>query len=166
MTKTRIILWSLLGICVVMLIVSITGRISPKDHNGGHALSVGKHFHVSLLDSNVVFYSNDEYGPYRGSMLSLAGDPNAPVVRGFGPWPGIFIYARDIRWPNGDRLWTLMFTLWYPVMLIVVALAIYEKRHGSKQSRLKRNCCVQCGYSLEELKSTSCPECGQHIQAD
>lgn len=163
MKTTRIILWLLLLTCLIGVVASHAGWIYPKSstYGGGQALSLGKQFHVSLDHGAVVFYNNDDYGPYRGGMLSFVGSPNAPTVDGFGMWAGI--YLRDINWPNGDRLWTLMISLWYPLVAIGAVVTFYELHQASKRKGARQNCCVQCGYSLNELVSNACPECGRQI---
>ncbi len=128
--------------CVIGMITSHAGWVYPKQkhliHGGGQALSLGKHFHISLEDGSIVFYNSDNYGPYRGSMLSMGFDPDAPTVNGFGMWAGI--YLRDIRWPNGDRLWTLFVTLWYPVIIFGLGTTAYEyRRFRIRQNGIARD---------------------------
>ncbi len=91
---------------------------------GSHAVDPWKHrisltddFHVTLwghvVDARIVFFNDAEYGPYRGSIIGLAGDSDLKE-RGFGDFLGI--YYRHFQWPN-SVLWTWMVSLWYPVAL-------------------------------------------------
>ncbi|MDB5392332.1 MAG: hypothetical protein JWM11_7978 [Planctomycetaceae bacterium] len=88
-----------------------------------HYLSFNKSFHVGVwnreFDSRIVFFNDAEYGPYRGSLIGLEGsDPSLdPQIRAFGDTWGI--YYRDLRWPD-ERLWTLMVSLWYPIILFAL----------------------------------------------
>lgn len=87
------------------------------------------------MNNRLVFYNSLDYGPYRGSMLSLEGDPDPPIVKGFGDWLGI--YYRNIGWSDGVRLLTLAISLWYPLILFGAMALICESRGYIRRRRRK-----------------------------
>jgi hypothetical protein len=81
-----------------------------------HRLSLAPAFHIGVLnnglDSRIVFFNNSEYGPYRGSIVGLAGN-EFPHTNAFGDTFGV--YYRHFTWPD-SVLWTLMVSMWYPIL--------------------------------------------------
>ena len=74
------------------------------------------------LDSRIVFFSDAEYGPYHASIIGLAdadGNDYPPLIleESFGDSLGI--YYRSFQWSD-STLWTLMVTLWYPIVLFAI----------------------------------------------
>lgn len=99
---------------VVAWIVVSCGLVDPQRHR----IRLGPSCHVSLQHfdgASIVIFNDGDYGPYRGSIVGLAGDPNGPIAHGFGSTAGI--YYRHFRWPDGSTLWTLSVSLIYPLML-------------------------------------------------
>jgi hypothetical protein len=92
----------------------LSGCITDAWH---HRVSITPTFHIGVwnigLDSRLVFFNDAEYGPYRGSIVGLAGN-EYPHTRGFGDTLGI--YYRHFTWPD-SVLWTLAVSLWYPILL-------------------------------------------------
>jgi hypothetical protein len=82
-----------------------------------HHLSLSRDFHIGVwnngLDSRLVFFSDSEYGPYRGSIVGLAGS-KYPHTNAFGDFFGV--YYRHFTWPD-SILWTLMVSMWYPILV-------------------------------------------------
>jgi hypothetical protein len=89
-----------------------------------HFVSIGNSFHISVsnigLDSRIVFFNDSDYGPYRGSIISIADGPQPKSV-GIGDAWGL--YYRHFEWP-AQRLWTLMISLWYPIVLFAMMLVV------------------------------------------
>lgn len=165
MTKTRLIIWLPLIITLGAWVASASNLVRPKGETGGgnETVSIGNDFHISLMDGSIVFYNNTGYGPYRGSMIDVMGAPNGPTVQGFGM--GIVVYFRDIQWPNGDRLWTLMVSLFVPMFFFALVVGVYEYRRSVLSRRNKKNACPSCGYPRHGLQTqtTHCPECGHDL---
>jgi len=108
---------ALLGITVLLWFAGVW--LNPWDHH----LSVSSDLHIGIwgrgLDSQLVIFNDDEYGPYRGSIISVSGGepddkPRLEHEVSFGDTWGI--YYRFFRWPDAT-LWTLMVSLWYPTAL-------------------------------------------------
>ncbi|MEX0712327.1 MAG: hypothetical protein WD278_08250 [Pirellulales bacterium] len=87
-----------------------------------HSLSFGESFHVGVfnrgLDSRLVCFSHSKY-PYFGSIIGIVdaeGNIYPPLKRrvAFGDTWGV--YYRYFQWSD-SILWTLMFSLWYPIAL-------------------------------------------------
>lgn len=104
--------------CLIAAAWLAAGGVDPRKQF--IRLSAGFHLtlHAHGADARVVVFSDPTDGPYTGSILALAGDPNAPTVSGIGDVAGI--YYRMIRWPDGQSLWTVSLSLIYP--LIAAAL--------------------------------------------
>lgn len=88
-----------------------------------YRLSLSNEFHIGLwnqgFDSRIVFFNNAEYGPYRGSLIGLddgEGNIYPPLKcrRYFGDSWGI--YYRYFEWFDQPKLWTLMVSLWNPII--------------------------------------------------
>jgi hypothetical protein len=106
------------GLALVALLVS--HRLDPRRHG----ITVTSRFHVGFFDGGVWFYS-DQW-PYRGSIIQVDGQP--PLLRQAGfDFSGI--YYRIFRFP-ADSTWSLVVSLWYPIVLsaILPALWIYRRR--------------------------------------
>ncbi|MGO8746191.1 MAG: hypothetical protein ACLQNE_09395 [Thermoguttaceae bacterium] len=98
------------------------------------SLSFSRSFHVGVFGGRVEFFSDKDYGPYHGSIISLDGGPKFAERRGFGDTLGI--YYRLFRWADsGAVLWTLSVSLAYPLILFAVLPAIW----GWKWWRAKIN---------------------------
>ncbi|MEK6259077.1 MAG: hypothetical protein AABP62_10725 [Planctomycetota bacterium] len=76
----------------------------------------------SGTDPVLVFFNRNE-GPYRGSLITVEGDPHPPVVTGVD-WEFPRIYYRHIRWDD-SLTWTLMVSLWYPLILFAIGPLIW-----------------------------------------
>ncbi|SRR5258706_11530809 len=89
-----------------------------------HGVAVTSRFHVGFFDGGVWFYS-DQW-PYRGSIIQVDGQP--PLLRQ-ASFDFSGIYYRFFRFP-ADSTWSLMVSLWYPVLLsaILPAFWIYQRR--------------------------------------
>ena len=101
-----------------------------------HRVSVGDSFHIGVwnqgLDSRIIFFNNAKYGPYRGSLIDVIdenGKRHSPPLeeRAIGDSWGV--YYRYFRWAD-VALWTLMVTLWYPLSLssLVLAMQFWKAR--------------------------------------
>ena len=106
---------SALAFCLVALAWILAGIVEPRRQH----LSFSSRFHLSILargaDARMVIFNDASYGPYRGSIIGIAGNPNNPKVSGVGDVAGV--YYRHIRWPDGESLWTLALSLAYPLLL-------------------------------------------------
>jgi hypothetical protein len=118
--------FSTVMLAVVVLLFLAGYVISP----GHHYLSFSHDLHISVWncgpDARLVFFNDADYGPYRGSIIGLVdadGNVHPPLVRerAFGDSWGI--YYRDFQWSD-SRLWTLMVTLWYPIVLFAILPAV------------------------------------------
>ena len=76
----------------------------------------------SCSDPVLVFFNQNE-GPYRGSLITVEGDPHPPMVTGVD-WEFPRIYYRRIRWDD-SLTWTLMVSLWYPLILFAIGPLIW-----------------------------------------
>jgi hypothetical protein len=97
-----------------------------------HHWSLREDFHISLGTGGLNFYSDKQTGPYRGSIIGFAEDPNPPQVtaRNF-PY-----YYRHIRWRDGTTMRTL--TIYLPLVLLPFAVIPLiwlgrELRHSLKR---------------------------------
>ena len=88
-------------------------------------LSFSGDFHVAVRSGRVSFFSDKEYGPYRGSIIALTS-PERPAERifaerrGFGDTAGI--YYRYFRWADsGAVLWTVSVSLVYPLIVFMLS---------------------------------------------
>ncbi len=125
-------------ISTVLFVITALLFVAEKSINPwDHYLSFGDKFHVSIWDlggrdSRIAFFSNGEYGPYRGSMIGFVGadgklDPPLKRKEGFGDSWGI--YYRLFEWHDASlwpdtKLWTLMVSLWYPMAAFAVMPSI------------------------------------------
>jgi hypothetical protein len=106
-------------------------------------LSFGKDVHVGVWSAwgpRLIFFNDAEYGPYRGSTIALVDDGGNTYPRdfkpsGFGDVAGV--YYRHFVWTNtNDTLWTLMVSLWYPIVLFAalpgwaIVRRVWARSHG------------------------------------
>ena len=102
--------------------------VNPWDHH----LSIAPSFHIGVwggtdgpIFGRLVFFNDDEYGPYRGSIVALS-DGQGKVPPEFQPrvseWGDSYgVYYRHFYFPKSDKtLWTLMISLLYPFALSAV----------------------------------------------
>jgi hypothetical protein len=143
---------AILAVCTLILWL-LTFSLNPWDHK----VSLGK-IHVGVWEGfsgdtlgRLVIFNDAKYGPYRGSIVSLANEkyPSKPVWvwrigenYGIGKendfdgkgeielteiaadFPGI--YYRHFQRPNEPQpLWTLMMSLWYPLFLFSILPVIW-----------------------------------------
>lgn len=111
--------------------------LNPWDHY----LSFGNESHIGLwghgFDTRIVWFNNEEYGPYRGSIIStIDADGNVLDHEEWFVWWGV--YYRYFRWSE-TKLWTLMVSLWYPLAVFSIIpafrlLSYVYRRSDSKPS--------------------------------
>ena len=96
-------------------------------------LSVTEDFHICLwlyrdTDVRLVFFNDHDYGPYFGSIIGMVDDQGnvyPPIARESRWGDCCGVYWRYFHWKEawGQKdpvLWTLMVTLWYPLILFSV----------------------------------------------
>lgn len=109
-----------------------TNFLNPWDHY----LTLGPSFHVGVWKggdgSAIVFFNDAEHGPYRGSITGLVGyvDPTLVHKSGFGLSYGI--YYRYFQWTHAT-LWTLMVSLWYPLVAFSILPAAWYYRFARRK---------------------------------
>lgn len=122
-------------------------------------LTLRSDFHIGLWDGRVVFFSDGEDGPYRGSILRLDMQPSPAVY-----YNATGIYYRHFTYPD-KNLWTLMVNLLWPMALfaplgmvraVALIVAVY-RRYGRQLADCQL--CTGCGYDCRASKG-HCPECG------
>jgi hypothetical protein len=153
---------AILAVCTLILWL-LTFSLNPWDHK----VSLTKKFHVGVWEGfsgdtlgRLVIFNDAKYGPYRGSIVSLANEkyPSKPVWvwrigedYGIGKeidfddkgeieltetaadFPGI--YYRHFLWAkNVQPLWTLMMSLWYPLFLFSILPVIWLIRRWRSRS--------------------------------
>jgi hypothetical protein len=120
----------LLVLTLIFCVASIW--INPWNYR----LSLSNNFHLGVwgqtFDIRLVIFNDAEYGPYRGSIISVSdgqGNEFPKVDRkiGFGDTAGV--YYRYFRWPDSTVLWTLMISLWYFVALFAILPTLWIVRH-------------------------------------
>lgn len=132
--------------CTVILWLA-TFAITPWDHRvsltDNFQISVWSGFRGDTFGRLVIF-NDAKYGPYRGSIVALGGpdsrevrwgwhtadddydfgvitytNPNGTIDRWrFCDLPGI--YLRHFHFHDQQTLWTLMVSLWYPLILFSI----------------------------------------------
>lgn len=144
------------GILSTLIVVLwlVTFAASPQ-------FSLTRHFNLGIWEGftgeklgMLEIFSDSQYGPYRGSIISLGDDSHPPKVvwawrvsENYGAgkeyifdgrraiqvtateadFPGI--YYRHFQWPNAPApLWTLMVSLWYPLFLFSVLPSVWILR--------------------------------------
>jgi hypothetical protein len=65
-------------------------------------LSFASSFHVAVQGGRISFFNNKEFGPYRGSILTLRGREVFSELHGFGDTFGI--YYRYFRWAESASI--------------------------------------------------------------
>jgi hypothetical protein len=116
----------LLGATILLMVVGYA--ITPWDHY----LTLSENIHCSVwnrgLDSRLVVFNNTSYGPYRGSIIKINGKAYPPLVRENAFGDSLGIYYRYFEWSKG-KLWTLMVSLWYPLVAFAIIQALQIVRH-------------------------------------
>jgi hypothetical protein len=90
-----------------------------------HGVAITPRFHLGLFDGGAWFYG-DEW-PYRGSIIQIDGQP--PVSQKSGlDFPGV--YYRYFFRSSAHTTWSLMVSLWYPIVLFAIlpALWLFHRR--------------------------------------
>jgi hypothetical protein len=124
---------STIAFCVIVIAWIAAGRVDPRKQ----FISLSTTCHVTIdargADARLEVFNDASYGPYSGSIIAIAGDPNRPKVSGVGDVAGI--YYRMIRWPNGASLWTLSLSLAYPLVVATVLPALWVIRRSRHRGR-------------------------------
>lgn len=98
-------------------------------------VSISNSCHVSIStvrwDARLHFFNDSSYGPYSGSIIGIAGDPNGPKVTGFGDTAGI--YVRWIRWRDGYLLWTFSLSLVYLLTASTILPLVWIIRRSRRE---------------------------------
>ena len=93
-----------------------------------------------------------------------------PLVRGYVLYGSTIIrrsdwwnaplasHARHVQYSSTAMIWDLPFVYSIPVLLGGSAWVLMRRRHD-----YPLGCCQSCGYSLEDLTASTCPECGATI---
>jgi hypothetical protein len=120
------------GVTIFLLVVS-NCDVDPRQD----MVSMTRDCHVTVADGRIVFFSNTESGPYRGSVVQFSDDKGSaypPIKRTeFGDTWGI--YYRHLRWlDSGVVVWTMAISLAYPLM----AFAILPVTWGWRRWRHRR----------------------------
>ena len=118
----------------------LTPALNPLDHhvtiNPDCRLGVSSVFNGSNFPDPVLVCFNHEQGPYRGSLITVDGDPRPPVVTGVD-WEFPRIYYRHIHSRRDDSvIWTLMVSLWYPLILFAIGPLVWGVSRW-RRSRVK-----------------------------
>lgn len=118
-----------------LLLISVTLFIAGHWLTAHHYHpSINDHFHIGVLSGRgegmLVFFSDADYGPYRGSIIDL----NNSVTGTYGDGPGY--YYRSFSKAGTPLLWTLMVSLWYAIIPASILPTIYSllwlrRRHTS-----------------------------------
>ena len=127
-------------IFLVVLIVAwfVAGEVQPTEKH--LSLSSGCYLSIdawgpSRTDARLEIFNDAQYGPYRGSIIEIAG-PNYPSRISkitFGDTAGI--YYRYFRWPDDRKLWTLSLSLIYPALVALAApilCLVHQIRRGPR----------------------------------
>jgi hypothetical protein len=86
------------------------------------------------LDPRLAIF-NDPIGPYLGSIVGLEGTDSPKSEVAFGDFAGI--YYRYFLFEDGETNWTLMVSLWYPLVLFACLPTIWIFR-VAQRSKLRR----------------------------
>ena len=111
-----------------------TWSFSPNTCPDWSFISPLPNVHIAVTKNwggNLVFFNLNR--PYTGSIIGFSGDKT--VHESGVTWGGV--YYRSIRHyvkEDGDQ-WTLMFSLWYPVAIfgILLAVTIYQLNRSRDQ---------------------------------
>jgi hypothetical protein len=119
---------------VATVVLCIAGFIVDSwEHNlsvGGLHVGLGPGFSGDTM-SRVVFFNDELNGPYRGSIIGFVdeeGNLYPPLDRRVAWGDSFGFYYRYFRWPDGSVLWTLMISLWYPLIVFMVLPATWLRR--------------------------------------
>lgn len=134
----RIATWISTGCLGFTLVLAIASAwINPWDHH----LSISEDFHIGVWgrgwDVRLVFFNDRNYGPYRGSVISLDGFPVMQQELGFGDTAGI--YLRYFHWSH-ETLWTFMLLIWYPTVMFAIlpVWQLLRRNTGTTHRQLAR----------------------------
>jgi hypothetical protein len=124
---------SAIAFCLLVVVWLTASSVDPRKKFV--SLSTGCHLSVDArgADARLEVFNDATYGPYSGSIIGIAGDPNGPKVSGVGDVAGI--YHRMIRWPNGTSLWTLSLSLIYPMVACTVLPVVWVIRRSRQRGR-------------------------------
>lgn len=115
-----------------MLILSAaTFMLDPWNHR----VSLGSQFHVGVWRmrgdtlGRIMFFSDADYGPYRGSLIGLINgdDIVSPFDRRVAWGDSCGVYYRWFHRPDGTTLWTMALSLWYPLMAFLAISTVLSK---------------------------------------
>jgi len=132
--RTLNMLTALSAILLAMVVVAFVAGYSFTAWD--YSILIGDATNVGLwsrgLDSRLALFNDKEYGPYCGSIIGIVGPDGKtyPPLRHeeyFGDSWGV--YYRYFQWYDGYELWTLMISLWYPLVLfgiMPIGWAIYN----------------------------------------
>jgi len=113
------------GLLLTLLLIFFAPRIDTFQPTQNVASLTSK-FHAAvrgeIWTAHLLCFNDTRHGPYTGSILTLGPSPENPTVRGFGS-SGAH-YFRHITWPNGQVIWTLSVSLWYPGAFFLASLII------------------------------------------
>jgi hypothetical protein len=125
---STMLFFGFVGLCVFTLFSN------PNPNLDWSYISLGKDFHVAITKNwggNLVFFNEER--PYTGSIIKFAGDKtiNEWGLNGWG------IYFRHIENSVQKSIWwTLMISLWWPIILFGMLPAIYavKKLRAAKKT--------------------------------
>ncbi len=124
---------STVAFCLIVATWLIAGSFNPRKQ----FVSISRGCYISIdargNDVRLEVFNDSTYGPYAGSIVGIAGDPNGPRISGIGDTAGL--YYRFIRWPNGTSLWTLALSLFYPAVVTLLLPLIWIVRHSPRRRR-------------------------------
>lgn len=102
------------------------------------SISIADDFHIGVWSGfagdtlgRLVLFSDTESGPYHGSVIALRGadgELSPPLDRQVKWGDAYGIYYRYFRWSDGRSLWTLMVSLWYPLLLFAALPVVWVAR--------------------------------------
>lgn len=98
-------------------------------------LALGSNAFVAIQDGRLSFFSDAQYGPYRGSIISLSDGVHPPDYEQSGfDLPGL--YYRWFCFKTGP-FWTLTISLVFPIGLgaIMVGLWLFRRSAANVASR-------------------------------
>jgi hypothetical protein len=99
---------------------------------------------LSPPDARLAFFDSP-MGPYSGSLVFLDFIDEGVQVDAFGDSMGV--YYRRIRWPSGECNWTLMVSLWYPIIVFSILPGIWILQYARARSGSDRTGGAQPGLA-------------------